>query len=140
MKTLISFFCAFLLVPFAFHGQDRDIQKLFNRYEKVDGFRMTTEVLDLELDLEGDLAEFLDRIQDLYILKFDNEKGNSGDREAFQKKLLKLCDKKGFKDILDISGEGSFRMMSRSDKDDQTTDFLMITHGKTESMFLWATG
>ena len=99
---------------------------------------MDSEDPELNIDLDGNFSEFLNNIDNLYILTFENDKGNKSDRDAFETRLLKLSDKKGFKTILDIEGDGAVKMLSRKDKSDETTDFLMITRGDEESMYFWA--
>jgi hypothetical protein len=126
------------LIPAVLFAQDREIKKLFSKYEDVSGFTMDTEDPDINVEIDGNFGEFLNSVDNIYVLKFDKEKGKLSDRDAFEKKLLSLCDKKKFTTMLDISGEGSVKMMSRKNSKDKPTDFLMITSGEEESMYFWA--
>jgi hypothetical protein len=137
MKKLII--AAMLMaIPVLFYAQDRDIKKLYQKYEKVTGFTMETEDPEINIDMDGDFSSFLNRVDNLYILTFESEKGKVSDRDAFEDKLLKMCNKKGFSTIMDISGESGIKLLSRKNNNDETTDFLLITIGEEESMFFWA--
>ncbi len=138
MNKLALILLALCLFPVVLIAQDKEIKKLFERYDDVTGFSMESEDPDIDINLDGNLSNFLNNIENLYILKFDKEKGRLSDRDAFESKLQKLCDKKGFKTMLDIEGNGSVKMLSRKDNNDETTDFIMVTHGDKESMFFWA--
>jgi hypothetical protein len=126
-----------IAIPVLFYAQDREIRKLFEKYENKKGFTMETEDPDLNIDLDGDLSTFLNKVDNLYILTFDEE-GDVSDRDGFRDKLMSLCKKKGFNTIMDISGEGSIKMLNRKNSNDETTDFVLITIGEEDSMFFWA--
>jgi hypothetical protein len=127
------------LLPSVFLGQDKEMKRLFNQYEDVTGFSLKSEDPDIDLDLDGNFSDFLNNVDNIYVLKFDKDKGRLSDRDAFESKLVKLCNKKDFSTMLNIEGEGSVKMMSRKNNKEETTDFLMITHGDDESMIFWAT-
>ena len=55
------------------------------------------------------------------------------------KKLLnKLIDKKGFKTMIDIDGEGSVRILTRKSENDKPTDYLIITEDEDDAVVIWA--
>ncbi len=127
-----------MIIPGLLHSQDREIKRLFEKYAKVDGFKLEKGDFDLNIDLEGDFSNFLNSINGLYILRFDKETGNPSDLETFKAKLKKQTGKKGFENMLDISSEGSVKILIRKNSRDETTDYLMITSGDETAMFLWA--
>lgn len=139
MKKVIYLAAMLLIVPAVCMGQNKEMKKLFNRYDDVSGFTLKTEEADIDIDMDGDFSRFLEELDDIYVLKFNKDKGNLSDVDAFESKLLKICDKNGFYSMFDIESEGSVKMLSAKNKEDQTTDYLLITHGDEQSMFLWAT-
>lgn len=142
MKKLTGILIALILTPLFTHAQDRDLKSLFNRYKNVKGFELKIEDPGVDIDFDGDFDffRFLDKIENLYILNFDQDKGDPGDLESFSRKLDKLIEKKGFKSVLDISGEGTVKILTRKNNSDQTTDLLLITKGDDDAMYFWASG
>lgn len=140
MKKLIALLAAVLLIITAAQSQDRELKRLFNRYQDVPGFEMKVQDpgIDMEINTDFDLLHFIDKIEKLYILSFDREKGDAGDLVTFKRKLDKLIGKKDFNAMIDISGDGSVRILTRKNSNDKTTDLLLITEGDDEAMFFWA--
>ena len=140
MKNIIIALIFLFLLPFSTLAQDSNLKKLFEKYRNVAGFELEMEDPNLNIDSDGDfdLVNFLDKIEYLFILEFEENEGDVEDLAAFKSKLNKLADKKNFTTMIDIKGEESFIMMLRKNENDQTTDVLMISEEKGEATFIWA--
>lgn len=138
MKKIALIVSLFLIIPGLLHSQDREMKRLFEKYAQVEGFKLEKGNFDLDIDLDGGFSNFLNNIDGLYILKFDNKTGNPSDLKIFKTKLNKQINKKGYKTMLDISSDGSVKILIRKNSRDKTTDYLMITNGDETTMFLWA--
>lgn len=138
MKKITLVLSLILVLPVLLHSQDREMKRLFEKYAKVEGFKLQSGNLDLDIDLDSDFSNFLNKLDGLYILRFEKETGNPSDLETFKTKLKKQISKKDFKNMLDISSDGSVKILIRKNSRDETTDYLMITNGDDTAMFLWA--
>lgn len=139
MKKITIILSFLFLLPLLNQAQDRDMKKLFNQYKNTPGFELEIEDSDIDMDIDGDfdMLNFLDKVENFYILNFEVEKGNQDDLDAFKNKLEKLIAKKEFKSMIDISSDELVRILTRK-KNDKTSDFLLITEGDDEAMFFWA--
>ena len=79
-------------------------------------------------------------MEKIYVLNFEFNKGEKDDLKVFQNKLDKLIGKKEFHSLMDISGDGRVRILSRHNEKDDTSDFLMITEDEEDAVFIWASG
>ncbi len=132
MKNIAIILSLLFLMPFCNLAQDRD----------KPGFELEIEDPEMDIDFDGDIDifNFLDKVQNLYILNFEFDKGDKDDLTSFKNKLEKLIEKKDFKSMVDISGEGHVRILSRRGDGKNTSDFLLITEGEDDAMFFWASG
>ena len=139
MKKITIILSVFFLLPLLNQAQDKDMKKLFNQYKNTPGFELEIEDSDIEMDFDGDfdMLKFLDEVENIYILNFENKDGNLEDLQTFKKKLEKLILKKDYKSMIDISGDGEVRILTRKNND-KTTDFLLITTDEDDAMFFWA--
>jgi len=142
MKRLKGILIVLILLPLWTHAQDRDLKKLFNRHKNVKGFELKIEDPGIDIDLDGDFNffRFLDKVENLYILNFDRDKGDKDDLKSFGRKLDKLIEKKNFKSMLDLSGDGTVRILTRKSNNGHTSDLLLITKGDDDAMYFWASG
>ena len=140
MKNTAIILAMLFVIPFAMLAEDNDLKKLLNKYKNVPGFDLELTDPDIDLDLDGDwsFGDFLNDVSKVYILDFDKKKGNAGDLEEFHSKLNRLIDKKGFKTMIDISGEGSVRILTRKSENDKPTDYLIITDDDDDAVVIWA--
>ena len=142
MKQLTVIMLSFLL-PVMMTAQTNKIEKLFNKYENVDGFELlnvTKSDADLE-NLEGEehLMDFLNGMHKMYILNFDTENGDAKDLEKFRSKLDQLLDEEEYEAVIDINGEEEFRMLMRKDDEKEAVRVLMIAKEDDETSFILAT-
>ncbi len=139
MKKITIILSFLFLLPMLNQAQDRDMKKLFNQYKNRPGFELEIEDSDIDMDIDGDfdMLNFLDKVENFYILNFEMKKGNQDDLDAFKNKLEKLIAKKEFKSMIDISSDEVVRILTRKNND-KTSDFLLITEGDDEAMFFWA--
>lgn len=142
MKTIAIITSILFMLPLINYGQDKDMKKLFQQYKNKPGFEMEIEDPDIDIDFDGefDLLNFLDKVEHIYILNFEFKNGDKNDLLSFKSRLEKLIEKKDFKSLLDISGDGHIRMLSRRGDGKHTSDFLMITEDEEDAMFFWASG
>lgn len=139
MKSKIIYLLVFLFaIPLIGLTQDRDLQKLFNQYKNKPGFEFETANPDMDIDGNWDFGEFLDKIEELYILSFDKSKGQLNDLESFNTKFNKLLEKKEFKTMVDIVGDGKVQILLRKDKNDKTRDCIIATEDEDDAAFIWA--
>ncbi len=140
MKISAILLAMLFVIPFAMLAEDNDLKKLLNKYKNVAGFdlELTDPDIDLELDEDWNFGDFLNDVSKVYVLDFDKKKGNASDLEEFQSKLNKLIDKKGFKTMIDISGEGSVRILTRKSENDKPTDYLIITDDDDDAVVIWS--
>ena len=139
MKKIAIILSVFFLLPLLNQAQDKDMKKLFNQYKNTPGFELEIEDSDIEMNFDGDfdMLNFLDKVENFYILNFEMKKGSKDNLNAFKNKLEKLIAKKEFKSMIDISSDEVVRILTRKNND-KTSDFLLITEGDEEAMFFWA--
>lgn len=142
MKSIFLILSFLLFLPFTNQGQDKDLKKLFNQYKNVAGFSLETDQgdVDFNLDSDWDFASFLNRIENIYVLGFDQKSGKKSDLQSFNEKLDKLMDKKAFKAMIDMEGDSRFALFTLKNKDGNTTDALMIAQDDDETSFIWVSG
>lgn len=140
MKNIILVAALLLTIPVVIHAADKDFKKLFNKYESVSGFELSKEDANIDLDFDGEwgFGDFLDEVKIFYILTFDTENGSISKKNAFRDKLNNLMDQKGFDALIDIDGDGTVKILSRKDSDGKTTDYIVITEGDDEAIYMWA--
>ncbi len=140
MKKIIQLSALIVLLPLLGLAQGQSINKLFNKYNKVIGFELETGDSDINFDLESDndFTGFLNDISSFSMLSFEKEKGQKDDLASFKTKLDKLIVKYGFESMIDIQSDGSFRLLTKKDKNGNTTDYLMITEGDEDASFILA--
>lgn len=142
MKKLIGIGMLMLCVSLVMQAQQQNIKKLFEHYEKVDGF--TLQKLDPGIEINSEhmntLTNFLDDANQLYILKFETASGNTSDYNDFSRKLRKLMDKNNFVSMIEVAGEGQVNIYVSKAGENKVTDFLLITEDDDdESVIIWAT-
>lgn len=139
MKNTAIILSLLFLFPLYNMAQDKDVKKLFSHYKNKPGFEMEVEDPDFDMDADSDFdfLNFLDEVETIYILNFEPEEGNENDYRSFSSKLEKLIVKKDYKTMIDISGEGSVRILTKKDGE-ETTDILMITKDNDGGMFFYA--
>lgn len=140
MKRIAAILAILIVLPLVTLAADNDLKKLFNKYKTESGFELEIGDPDIDLDFDSDwsFGDFLNDIENFYILQFDSEKGNLQSLKSFKSKLEKLIDKKSFETLIDIGGEGKVQILSRKDSDGKTTDYLIITEDDDEAIFIWA--
>lgn len=121
-------------------SQDKEMAKLFNQYKNVSGFELqdVDPNIDLTTDDEFDIGSFLDKVDKIYILSFNDSTGNKSDLNAFTGKLNKLLGKKSFESMLDVGGDSNVKILMRKGKDDKFTDFFLSAVGDEDATFVWA--
>lgn len=135
----ITIILAFLFaIPFLSEAQDRELEKLFNQYKNKAGFELEKADADMDFDGDWDFGEFLGNIEGIYILGFEKDKGNKNDLNSFQEKFNRLIKKKEFKSMLDIESDGKVQILVHKDKNDQTTDYILVTEDEEDAAFIWA--
>ena len=141
MKKIAIILAMCFVIPIAMLAEDNDLKKLMNKYKNVAGFdlEISDPDVDLELDDLWDFGDFLNDISKVYVLDFDRKEGGLNDLENFQAKLNKLIDKKDFKTMVDINGEGSIKVLRRKNDSDKTSDYLIITEDEDDAVVIWAT-
>jgi hypothetical protein len=140
MKRIATLLALLIALPLVSPAEDNDLKKLFNKYKSEAGFELEVGDSDLDLDFDEDwnFGDFLNNVENLYILEFEKDKGNPASLKKFNSKLNKLIDRKSFKTVIDIDGDGRVQILSRKDENDKTTDYLIITEGDDEAVFIWA--
>ena len=138
---IITIIILSLLFPLIMMGQTSSIEKLFKKYQNVDGFEL--EVSDTNIDIDNDgnsnFMRFLDEIENIYILSFNAEEGDKEKLKAFKSKLNRLIDKGKYTPVTELSGEDEFRILLRKGKDDKVMEVLMLIEEEDESSFILAT-
>lgn len=139
MKKIAIIISVIFLLPSLGQSQDKEMKKLFNQYKNISGFELEVESSNIDMDLDGDfdMLKFLDEVEKIYILNFEKKDGNLSDLHTFKKKLEKIIIKKDYQSMIDISGDGEVRILTRK-RNDKTTDFLLITTDEDDAMFFWA--
>lgn len=140
MKNLIIILALFVIPTSAF-SQDKQMKKLFNNYKDVSGFSLDTGTSEMDINFgsDNDFTSLLNNVREIYVLKFDDEKGNSQNIKKFKKEFKNLIKKNDYNSMLDITSDDVFRMLIRRNNDNDPTDIIIITEDETDSMFLWAT-
>lgn len=138
MKIFAFILAIMFAIPLVNQAQDRQLEKLFNRYKNVKGFDYEKVGSSIEFDWDWDFGEFINNVKDIYILSFDNKVGNTNDLSSFISKFNKLMDKKDFKTLMDIGGEGKVQILLRKDKNGKATDYVVTTVGEEDAAFIWA--
>ncbi len=129
------------LLPAITIGQTGGIEKLFKKYKKVEGFQLeiTKTEGDINTDNKGTLFQFLNEIDEIYVLNFNYGEGDLAQLKTFKLKLQKLIDKDDYMPVIELSGEDDFRILLRKGRDNDVTEVLMISADEEESSFILAT-
>lgn len=140
MKRIAIILALAVALPLAMLSQDKEMTKLFNQYKNVKGFELkdVDPNINVETEDEYNIVSFLDKVEKIYILSFDDSTGNKADLTAFTEKLNKLLDKKSFESMFDIGGDSRVEILLRKGKDDKLTDFFLTTIGDEDATFVWA--
>jgi len=140
MKKIAIIMALLVILPLAMFSQDKEMVKLFNQYKNVPGFELQDVKPDINFDTDDEfnIGSFLDKVDKLYILSFDDSTGNKADLNAFTGKLNKLLDKKSFESMLDFGGDSKVEILLRKSKDDKLTDFFLTAIGDEDATFVWA--
>jgi hypothetical protein len=140
MKRIAIILALVLIVPLAMFSQDKEMAKLFKHYKNVQGFELqdVDPDIDFDNDDEFNIGSFLDKVEKIYILSFDNTTGNKADLNTFSNKLDKLLDKKNFESMLDVGGDSKVAILMRKGKDDKISDFFLTAIGDEDATFVWA--
>ena len=140
MKTIAIFLAILFLVPTMALASDNDLKKLFTKYKSESGFDLEIGDPEIDLDFDGDwgFGDFLNDIENFYILDFNYARGERKSLESFKSKLNKLIEKKAFNVLIDIDGDGKVQIMSRKGSDGKTSDYLIITEDEDDAVFIWA--
>jgi hypothetical protein len=138
MKKISFVLPLLFFISLIIHGQDRDLTKLYKQYKNTQGFEYEKADSDMEFDIDWDFGNFLGNIEGVYILSFDKGKGHAHDLTNFTVKFNKLLDKKNFKTMMDIEGDGKVQILRRKDKNEKTTDVIIVTEGDDDAAFIWA--
>ena len=125
-----------LVVPLATQAQDRDLNKLYNKYKNVAGFEYDHTEPDMDLDTDWDFGAFLDDIENFYVLSFNNKKNDQSNLIAFKSKLEKLTNKKDFKSIVDIARDDVVQILKKKNNSGKTLDYLVIAKDDNEIAFI----
>lgn len=139
MKNIAIIVSVFFLLPLMNYAQDKEMKKLFNHYKNIAGFDLEIEDsnIDMNFDEDFDMLNFLEAVENIYVLNFEKDKGKKSDLDRFKQKLEKYISKKDYISMIDITGEGTVRILTRK-INDKTSDVLLITEGEGEAMFFWA--
>ncbi len=140
MHKLIVIIYVLLLIPIAGQTQDRDLEKLFNKYKDVKGFEYEKGDANLNIDADWDFGDFLNKLEAFHILSFNNSEGDISDLRNFESKFDKLMEKKGFKTILEVESDGRVKVLRHEDADGNTTDYIMIAGEDNDISYIWAAG
>ena len=140
MKRIATILIVLIVLPLVTLAGDNDLKKLFTKYKSESGFELEIGNTDMDLDFDGDwsLGDFLNDVENLYILQFDSEKGNLQNLKSFKTKLDNLINKKSFETMIDIDGDGKVQVLSRKNDKGRFTDYLIITEDEDEALFIWA--
>jgi hypothetical protein len=140
MKRIAAILAMLIALPLAMMAEDNDLKKLFTKYKSESGFELEIGDAEMDLNFDGDwsFGDFLNDIENFYILQFDSEKGNLQSLQSFKTKLKKLINKKSFETMIDIDGDGKVQILSRKNDKGKTTDYLIITEGEDEALYIWA--
>ena len=129
-----------LAMPFAGAAQDRDLERLYEKYRDVKGFDFERGEADLNMDVNWDFGDFLNNLSAFYILEFDYGEGNRSDLASFESKFYKLLDKKNFITVLELESDGKLQIYRREDADEKATDYILVAGGDNDISFIWAAG
>jgi hypothetical protein len=140
MKRIAVILAILIALPIVTYAGDNDLKKLFTKYKSESGFELEIGDPDIDFDFDGDwsFGDFLNDIENFYILQFDSEKGNLKSLQSFKTKLEKLIDKKSFETLIDIGGEGKVQILSRKNSAGKTSDYLIITEDEDDATIIWA--
>jgi hypothetical protein len=140
MKRIAIIMALLVIIPIAMFSQDKEMVKLFNQYKNVKGFELqdVNPDIDFDNDVEYNIGSFLDKVEKIYILSFDNAIGNKTDLNTFSNKLDKLLEKKKFESMLDVGGDSKVAILMRKGKDDKISDFFLTAIGDEDATFVWA--
>lgn len=140
MKKIIQIIMLVLLLPLVGLSQNKAIEKLFDKYESVKGFELENGDSDInfEIDNDNDFAGFLNDMNNFSVLSFEKGTGKKDDLNNFKVKLDKIINKDDFQSMLDIQSDGDFRLLTRKDKNGNTSDYLMIIEDEDDASFILA--
>ena len=121
-------------------AQTGSVEKLFKKYETYQGFELELSDTDIDIDSDGNsnFMQFLDEIENIFVLNFDAEEGDKEDLKTFTSKLNKLNEKSNYTPVIELSGEEEFSLLLRRGSDDKVMEVLMLIEEDDESTFIFA--
>ncbi len=140
MKKIAIAICLVMFTGLIMQAQNKDLKKLFDKYESVDGFSLkkVEPGIDIQSDEMNMMSNFLNDANELYILGFENTAGNQSDFKDFHTKLKKLIKKHDFVSVMEVSDEDDQVKIYMSKTGETLNDFLLITSEEDEATVIWA--
>lgn len=136
-----SIFIVILLttIPTLLFSQNKQLKKLYKEYENTSGFDLSTGTsnTDFDFDVDNDFFDLLNNIEDIYILNYEGNK-NKSSFEKFKSKFDKIVDKNDYKPLIDISNDGSFRVLIKRDSKNNASSIILINENEDGAMYLVA--
>ncbi len=128
-----------IVAPVIMLSQNSKMEKLFNKYKDADGFELTVTDSDINMGTDESLnfTKMLNSISNIYIMNVDTSKDKSGKSEKFFSKMKALADKDGFKSMIEVSDEGDFSLLLKSDESGAAIEMLLISYGDDSPMCMW---
>lgn len=138
MKRIIII--VMLVLPLVTLSQNSKLKKVISDYNDNPSFSYTIvdSNTDLDLNLDSKIEEMLDNVKKIHILNF--EEGNPIDvLKTFNDRVNKAISKSNYETLMEISAEGTFRILIKKDKNESPVEVLIVNTREEDSMIIWAT-
>lgn len=128
-----------LLAPVVVLSQNNKLTKLFKNCENQSEFSFThgTSNSEISMGLDSDIEKLLNNVKQFYIVSYEGQE--SDDLQKFQGKLYSLTKKDKYKTLIEISGDGVFKVLLKRNSSNEPTDVVMIKEGENNYYYLYAT-
>lgn len=129
-----------LVLPLVTLSQNSKLKKVISDYNDNPSFSYTIvdSNTDLDLNLDSKIEEMLDNVKKIHILNF--EEGNPIDvLKTFNDRVNKAISKSNYETLMEISAEGTFRILIKKDKNESPVEVLIVNTREEDSMIIWAT-
>ena len=121
---------------------NNQIQRTLRSYGDKPGFELQIIRNDsLKASSQGDLskvARYLVGVNQIYILKFDSEKGDPSVNTRLYNKLKDYLEKEDFTELFSLGSKNQVGLYLKRDKNGEVDQVLFFKSGGKHSVYIWA--
>ena len=137
MKKILLTILVASIIPTSIFAQNKQFKKLFKEYENVPGFEVSigSSDADFDFDFDSDVFEMLNNIKDIYIINYEGDM-NGQKYSKFKAKFDKLIKNGDYNTLMDISNDGTFKILIQRDSNDSPIGLAVINEDDDDAVYV----